>query len=124
MARKESPHSDRTNGKTTIAPRVLVTIARLTTLSMEGVSRMAAVPGGVNRIFRRGIGEGVRIEIEENHVSVDLYVVLKRDVSAMETSRRIQESIARAITEMVGLQTKSVNVHIEEIEYADPVIEG
>ena len=123
MARKESPHSDRKNGKTTIAPRVLVTIARLTTLSIEGVSRMAAVPGGVNRIFRRGIGEGVRIEIEENHVSVDLYVVLKKDVSAMETSRRIQESIARAITEMVGLQTKSVNVHIEEIEYADPVFE-
>ena len=49
-------------GKTTVAPDVLVTIARYSALSVTGVSRMAQVPGGVNRLFKRGIGDGVRIE--------------------------------------------------------------
>jgi uncharacterized alkaline shock family protein YloU len=34
-------------GQTTIAPDVLVTIARLTTLSVEGVARMATVSPSV-----------------------------------------------------------------------------
>ena len=40
----------RASGKTTIAPGVLLTIARLTTLSVEGVSRLSNVPSGVKRL--------------------------------------------------------------------------
>ena len=123
MAKKESPQTERTNGKTTIAPRVLVTIARLSALSIDGVSRMAAVPGGVNRIFRRGVGEGVQIEIEDNQVTVDLYLVLDKGVSVRTVCEGVQQAIARAINEMVGLQTKAVNVYIEEIEYSSSVAE-
>jgi uncharacterized alkaline shock family protein YloU len=123
MAKKESPQTERTNGKTTIAPRVLVTIARLSALSIDGVSRMAAVPGGVNRMFRRGVGEGVQIEIEDNRVTVDLFLVLDKGVSVREVCEDVQQAIARAINEMVGLKTKAVNVHIEEIEYPSSVAE-
>jgi len=123
MAKNDTPQSDRTNGKTTIAPRVLVTIARLTTLSIKGVSRMAQVPGGVNRIFRRGIGEGVRIEIEGNQVVVDLYVILEQGVQVRDVSSSIQQAVSRAITEMVGLDAKKVNIHVEEIQYAEEAVE-
>jgi uncharacterized alkaline shock family protein YloU len=123
MAKKESPQTERTNGKTTIAPRVLVTIARLSALSIDGVSRMAAVPGGVNRMFRRGVGEGVQIEIEDNQVTVDLYLVLDKGVSVRTVCEAVQQAIARAINEMVGLHTKAVNVHIEEIEYSSSIAE-
>jgi len=123
MAKNETPQTERTNGKTTIAPRVLVTIARLTTLSIAGVSRMASVPGGVNRIFHRGTGEGVRIDIENDQVSVDLYVILDKDVQVKNISKNIQNAVSRAIVEMVGLQTKVVNVHIEEIQYANDAVE-
>ncbi len=123
VAKKESPQTERTNGKTTIAPRVLVTIARLSALSIDGVSGMAAVPGGVNRIFRRGVGEGVQIEIQDNQVTVDLYLILDKGVSVRAVCESVQQAIARAINEMVGLQTKAVNVHIEEIEYSSSIAE-
>ena len=41
-----------TPGKTTIALEVLVTIAKLTTLSVDGVSRMATVPSEMNSNFQ------------------------------------------------------------------------
>lgn len=108
-----------TPGKTTVSPDVLVTIARLSTLAVPGVSAMAAVPGGVNRLFRRGSGDGVRIETEENTVFADLYVVLKRDVNIREVSRNIQKQVARAVQEMVGMDIGHVNIHIEDINYED-----
>ena len=108
-----------TPGKTTVSPDVLVTIARLSTLAVPGVSQMAAIPGGVNRLFRRGSGDGVRIETEENTVFADLYVTLKRDVNIREVSRNIQKQVARAVQEMVGMDIGHVNIHIEDIDYED-----
>ncbi len=109
--------STRPPGKTTIAPNVLLTIARLATLEIEGVSHMSSRPGGVNRIFQRGYDEGVCIRIEEDRVYTDLYVVLDCNINVREVSRNIQTEVARAISEMVGMEVGQVNVHIEDIQF-------
>ncbi len=106
VVKKESPQTERTNGKTTIAPRVLVTIARLSALSIEGVSGMAAVPGGVNRIFRRGVGEGVQIEIQDNQVTVDLYLILDKGVSVRAVCEGVQQAIAAQSMKWLGCKQK------------------
>jgi len=106
-----------TPGKTTIAPEVLLTIARLTTLSVPGVSRLCVDPTGVPRLFNRGFSEGVSIEVQDETVFADLYVILKNDVNIRDVSRNIQQKVARAISEMVGMQVGRVNIHIEDIDY-------
>ena len=106
------------SGKTTIAPEVLLTIARLTTLDVPGVSRMSPVPGGVNRLFKRGFGEGVRIDIrDDDTVYADLYIILESDVNIRDVSRLVQHRVARSISDMVGMQVGRVNIHIEDIDY-------
>lgn len=114
---KNEEQSQRAPGTTTIAPGVLVTIARLTALSVSGVSAMAPVPGGVNRLFRRGSGEGVRIEVENNSVSVDLHLVLECDTNVRQVSRNVQMEVARALENMVGMEIRRIDVHIEDIDY-------
>ncbi len=104
-------------GKTTVAPDVLVEIARMAALKVKGVYAMAPVSGGVNRIFRRGIVDGVRITVEEDIVFVDLYIVLENNVNIRNISRTVQEKVTRAITEMVGMDVAEVNIHIENIAY-------
>ena len=106
-------------GKTTVAPDVLVTIARMSALSVLGVGRMADVSGGVNRLFRRGIHDGVRIEVEDNVVVASLYLVLKPDVNIREVSRNVQAQVARAIQEMIGMEVGSIDIHIEDIDYEE-----
>ena len=105
-------------GKTTIAPDVLTSIARLTTLQVEGVSRLCLEPAGVSRLFRRGFRDGIRIEVEDDTVYVDVNVILKNDVNIREVSRNIQGQIARALSEMVGMRVGQVNIHIEDIDYS------
>jgi uncharacterized alkaline shock family protein YloU len=106
------------SGTTTIAPEVLLTIARLTTLDVPGVSRMSPVPGGVNRLFKRGFGEGVRIDIrDDDKVYADLHIILESDVNIRDVSRLVQHRVARSISDMVGMQVGRVNIHIEDIDY-------
>ncbi len=114
MDKKEKPI-----GKTTIAPDVLVSIAQLAALSVEGVSHLTSVPREVNTLFKRGLSEGVDLAVEDNYVYADLYVVLKRDVNVREVSHSIQNAVARSISEMVGMEVGKVNVHVEDIDFSE-----
>ena len=120
---KETPASaqpaDARRGKTTIAPDVLLTIARLSTLGVPGVARMEPVPGGVDRLFKRGVHDGVRIALKGHAVTVDLYLILEHDRSVREVSRTVQMAVARAIQEMVGMDVLAVNVHVEDVAYPE-----
>lgn len=111
--------SDRPPGKTTVSPDVLISIARLSALGVPGVSRMAPVSGGVNRLFRKGANEGVRIEVEEDVVYADIYLVLKEDVNIREVSRNVQQQVTRAMQEMVGMDVGHIDIHIEDIDYEE-----
>jgi len=114
-----SAHYHETPGKTTVAPDVLITIARLAALSVPGVARMAPVSGGVNRFFRRGANDGVQIEVQQNTVFADLFLILKESVNIREVSRNVQQQVARAIQEMVGMEIGQIDIHIEDIEYEE-----
>jgi uncharacterized alkaline shock family protein YloU len=105
-------------GKTTIAPGVLHTIARLTTLETGGVSRMCPTPTvKMNRLFKRQHTEGVYIEVVNDVVYVDLYIILRDGCNIRDVSRKIQSEVSRSITEMVGMQVGRVNIHVEDIDY-------
>jgi len=111
--------SDRPPGKTTVSPDVLISIARLSALAVPGVSRMAPISGGVNRLFRKGANEGVRIEVEEDVVYADIYLALKQNVNIRDVSRTVQQQVTRAMQEMVGMDVGHVDIHIEDIDYEE-----
>ena len=117
MESQELDNQPPAGSKTTIAPEVLLTIARLTTLDVPGVSRMGNTPGGANRLFNRRFGEGVRIEIKDDTVSTDIYVILKDNVNIRNVSRTIQQNVSRSISKMVGMQVGRVNIHVEDIDF-------
>jgi uncharacterized alkaline shock family protein YloU len=114
MMKDESP----SQGTTTIAPDVLLTIAQLTTLNVNGVSRLGHVQTPVNQLLKRTQKrEGVSIEVLDDVVYLDIYVILKNDINVRDVSHNIQNEVARAISEMVGMTVGRVNIHIEDIDY-------
>jgi len=117
-----NPGHEPTAGKTTIAPGVLHTIARLTALNVEGVSRLASsLSSNVYRLFKGRYSEGIIIDIQDDVVYLDLFIILKSEVNIRDVGRNIQRDIARAISEMVGMQVGRVNVHVEDIDYPEEI---
>jgi len=106
-------------GSTTIAPEVLLTIAQLTTLNVRGVSRLSHIQGaGVNRFIKPSqYREGVKIEVVDDIVYLDIYIILDKDVNVRDISHNIQHEVSRAITDMVGMTVGRVNIHIEDIDF-------
>jgi uncharacterized alkaline shock family protein YloU len=111
---------DRAPGTVTIAPEVLVTIAQLTAQDVEGVHEMSpAWTREVNRFFGQvHVGDGVQIKVEDTEVTVDLYLIVDHDVNMLRLGRKLQSEVTRAIEEMVGMDVRSVSVHIEDVYYA------
>ncbi len=110
------------NDTVTIAPGVLLTVARMATLDVAGVVRMGSTPGGVDRLLRRvPAANGVQLAIDEGVVTAHLYVVADAAVNLREMSVQIQKAVTRSIRELLGMTVASVNVHIEDVAFAQPL---
>lgn len=97
-------------GRVTVAQRVLDAIAQLTTLNVPGVVRLAARGG-----LRRG-SDGVRVDVVDDKVFVDVYVIVTHDANMRQIGKEIQAEIARAMNQIVGMDAAEVNVHIQDVE--------
>lgn len=96
-----------------ISPAVLSTIARLTTLAVPGVVRMS--PWSVSRLFSAHGDNGVKVQVSEETVVVDLYVIAQAGVNLLQLSREIQHKVTRAIHNIVGMGVREVNIHILDV---------
>lgn len=105
-------------GRIEVAPEVLVTIARIAVQSVEGVQQMAQVPADIARVFQRGLRQdGVLLDLSENKVRFNIYVIMAPHVNLLESSRNIQNAVTEAIDTMVGIPVDAVNVYVEDVHY-------
>lgn len=112
-------HYETPPGAVTIAPGVLTTIVRMTALANPGVLRLAPrMPPSLPRRRSKGAqAEGLRVEISDDAVSVDIHVIADPSASLSDLGKDLQTQIARALEHMVGMEVRSVNVFIDEIEF-------
>ena len=107
---------DENLGKVTIAPNVLVTIVQKTTMSEAGVARLCDNVPGVRRLLGlQTVGRGVQVNVGDNCVTVNVYLMARRDVDLLQMGRNLQNQIVRAIQHIVGMDVLEVNIHIEDI---------
>ncbi len=113
------------NGTVSFATDVVATIAGLAATEVEGVASMygAVSGGGLAEIFtRRGqstrsLTRGVRVELNENTVSIHLTIVVDFGSPVPEVARNIQENVKKAIETMSGLTVTSVDVHVQGVSF-------
>jgi uncharacterized alkaline shock family protein YloU len=120
MEQSYSGERGTSSGQVTIAPEVLVAIARLTAQSVVGVAQMCHQigPGNLDRLRGRVAGGGgVQVAIASDAVRVDLYIIVEPEVNMRRVSQKIQEAVTRAIQDMVGMQVSAVNIHIQDVAY-------
>ncbi|MGN1085042.1 MAG: Asp23/Gls24 family envelope stress response protein [Lachnospiraceae bacterium] len=105
-------------GEVMIADDVIATIAGLAATEIEGVSAMQGNLTNelVGKLGVKNLTKGVRIEIDEDTVSVDLSIQMCYGYSIPKTCKAIQERVKNAVENMVGLSVSAVNVHIVGVD--------
>jgi uncharacterized alkaline shock family protein YloU len=103
-------------GKVTIAPNVLVTIVQKTATSVPGVDQLCVnVPGMKRLLGLHTVGQGVEVGVVEDEVLADVYLIAHRGTDLLQMGRHLQHEVTRAIQDIVGMNVREVNVHIEDI---------
>lgn len=99
-----------------VARQALITIVVKAALEVPGVIRIAQNNDQWSRLIGRELPKhGVDLAIKDNMVSADLYIVVASGINIVETGTAIQEEVASAIEEMVGMQVRAVNVYIQDV---------
>lgn len=119
MTEVESRNTHKIYGKDTIgevqiADEVVAIIAGLAATEVEGVASMAGniTNEWVSRLGMKNLSKGVKVEVSEDYVSVDLSLMMKYGYSIPAVSEKVQEKVKSAIENMTGLSVLDVNIKI------------
>ena len=101
-------------GEVQIADEVVTIIAGLAATEVDGVASMA---GNItNELGMKNLSKGVKVEIVDSVVSVDLTLNIEYGMNILETSKKVQEKVKAAIENMTGLEVADVNIHIASVD--------
>lgn len=113
--------NDNPNGTVSFATEVVATIAGLAATEVDGVASMISPSAGIADMFsrksNRNLTKGVRIDLEDNRVSVDITITVDYGSPVPDVARNIQENVKKAIETMSGLDVKNVDVHVTGISF-------
>lgn len=101
-------------GEVKIADEVVAMIAGLAATEVEGVDSMAGNITNelVGRLGMKNLSRGVKVDVNEGHVSVELSLNMKYGYSIPAVSETVQERVRTAIETMTGLTVLEVNIRV------------
>ena len=101
-------------GEVQIADEVVAIIAGLAATEVEGVDSMAGNITNelVGMLGMKNLSKGVKVDVTEEHVSVDLSLNIRYGYNIPSVSEQVQEKVSTAIENMTGLTVLDVNVKI------------
>jgi uncharacterized alkaline shock family protein YloU len=112
-------------GTVKIANDVIASIAGIAALEVEGVADLSSgggLAGEVAEILgRRDWNRGVKVEVVNQGVFIDMGVVVEYGVAIPEVTWQIQENVKQAVENMTGLNVAEVNIKIQSVRPAQEI---
>lgn len=106
---------DVNNANIKISKDVLLSIAAKAISSIEGVELSNTGGGIADIINRKNISKGIKVEIKDSDVTIDLFISVKYGYKVNEVGYDIQNKVKDSIEQMTDLNVKEINVHIENL---------
>ncbi len=107
---KEQVREDRIK----ISEEVIATIAGIAASENENVASMGGgfVDGIAGMLGRKTPGKGIKVEMKEDQVNIDLSVVMQYGCKIHEVAREMQNRVRETVEDMTGLKVLSINVSV------------
>lgn len=106
-------------GEVKINTEVVVVIAYNVASNEEGVADMSPGIGeSISQVLsRKNVPKGVKVEISEKSVNIDLYVIVEFGARIPDVAWRIQEKVKSSVESMTGLDVKAINIHVQGVSF-------
>lgn len=116
-----SIQDDRVIGEVQIADEVVAIIAGLAATEVKGVASMYGNITNelVAKLGMKNLSKGVKIEVSDSKVSVDLAINLEYGYNIPEVTGAVQDKVKNAIETMTGLSVEDVNIRVAGVNLED-----
>ncbi|MGM8214078.1 Asp23/Gls24 family envelope stress response protein [Bacillaceae bacterium W0354] len=117
---------DQSLGKVEIAPEVIEVIAGIAANEVSGVANMRGnlATNVTERFGKKKHGKGVKVELSDEGIIIDVYSVLDYGVSIPTVAEKIQDSIRSTLKNMTALEILEINVHIVGVQIEEKPTEN
>ena len=112
------PYEEDGVGSIQIADDVVAMIASLAATEIDGVSSMIGNITNelMSKVGMKKLTKGVKVDILDNVVRVDLAIILEYGYNIPETCQKVQNRVKTAIENMTGLSVSDVNIRIASVK--------
>jgi uncharacterized alkaline shock family protein YloU len=114
----ENLNKDIEMGIVKISDEVVEVIAGLAASEIDGLEGMSTtLVGGITQILsgKKNSSKGIKVNVEEDKATIDLYVVVKYGVKIPEIAKKVQENVKKSVESMTGLNVAGINLYIQSI---------
>ncbi|NMA34944.1 MAG: Asp23/Gls24 family envelope stress response protein [Clostridiaceae bacterium] len=100
--------------KIRISEEVIATIAGIAAAGNENVASMGGtfVDGLAGMLGRKAPSKGIKVELKDNLVNIDMSVIMQYGCKIHEAARDMQKRVRDAVEDMTGLEVLNVNVSV------------
>ncbi|WYP25208.1 Asp23/Gls24 family envelope stress response protein [Alkalihalobacillus sp. FSL W8-0930] len=106
-------------GKVEISPEVIEVIAGIAAQEVEGIAtlRGSFATDVAERLGRKNHGKGVKVDLDESGIIVDVSVVIVYGASVPEVANLVQMNIKQTLLTMTAIQLEAINVHVVGVQF-------
>lgn len=110
-------HDNSYLGEVQISNDVLAVISAMAAMEVDGVVAMAGniTAELVSKLGMKKLSKGVRVDVVDNTVMVDLSIILRINENIVTISKKVQDKVKTTVENMTGMEVANVNVNIASV---------
>ena len=110
-------HDNSDLGEVQISNDVLAVISAMAAMEVDGVVAMAGniTAELVSKLGMKKLSKGVRVDVVDNTVMVDLSIILRINENIVTISKKVQDKVKTTVENLTGMEVAIVNVNIASV---------
>ncbi|NLK72910.1 MAG: Asp23/Gls24 family envelope stress response protein [Clostridiales bacterium] len=118
-----SVNIDEVYGSIKISDEVIASTAAIAATQVEGVAELT---GGIsesisNIIGKSTLAKGIKVNVNEDNVLIDIYIIVNYGVKIPEVAWNVQESVKKEIEKITGITVQAINIHVQGVEFNNKI---
>jgi uncharacterized alkaline shock family protein YloU len=109
-------------GRIEISPTAVATLASSAVLKCYGVVGMASPSlryGIAELLGRDSSRRGVKVRIEADQITIDLYVIIEYGIRISEVAHNIMRNVQFRVEQSLGVPVAQINVHVQGLRVSN-----
>ncbi|MFO8192342.1 MAG: Asp23/Gls24 family envelope stress response protein [Bacillota bacterium] len=108
------PDPDKEGDSIRISSEVIAIIAGIVASDIPGIAGMSGglVGGIAEKLGRRDLAKGIKVNVEEDSVNIDMNVIVEYGVSIVDSTDKLKKEIRGNVEKSTGLKVKAININV------------